>query len=113
MNNLKNSNSWQKTMYGDFSAKFHLDSLFIRQRAKKEVNFLIRILKLQKDHSILDVPCGTGRYSLIFALKGYSIVGLDINDVCLKQARQNCPQHEKYSDKKRQYVPIGLGQRKI
>ena len=90
MNNFKNFNSWQKTMYGDFSTKLHLNSPASHKKAKQEVNFLIHILKLQKKHSILDVPCGTGRHTLALAQKGYSVVGLDINDICLKQARQTC-----------------------
>ena len=88
--NVKNSNTWQKTMYGNFSAKIHLDSLLSHQKAKKEVNFLIQSLGLKKRQSILDVPCGTGRHSLAFAKRGYFVVGLDINDVCLKKARENC-----------------------
>lgn len=87
-------------MYGDFSAKFHLDSLSSHKKARQEIKFLIRVLELKKKHSILDVPCGTGRHILALAQKGYSVVGLDINDICLKYARQTCRGVEKVQIKK-------------
>ena len=87
---LSFSNSWQKTLYGKLFAKFTLDSPLSRKIARKEVKFLTHTLELQKDQSILDVPCGTGRHSLAFAEKGYFVTGVDINNICLKRARKNC-----------------------
>lgn len=87
---LNASDSWQKTLYGSIFARLNLDSLPRHKTAKKEIEFLIHSLKLQKDQSILDVPCGTGRHTLALAKKGYSVTGIDINDICLKLAQENC-----------------------
>ena len=84
------SNSWQKIMYSDLSAAFLLDSQENHKLARKEVSFLISALGLKKKQSVLDIPCGTGRYALVFAQKGFSVEGIDINDACLKIAKKNC-----------------------
>ena len=87
--NHKSSNTWQKTMYGPFSTK-SLDSPLSHKQAREQVKFLIQTLGLKKEASILDIPCGTGRYTLALAKEGFSVVGVDINTVCLKTAQENC-----------------------
>ena len=87
--NLKTSNSWQKTMYGKLSAAF-LNSPLSRKQAREQTVFLIQTLGLKKGGSLLDIPCGTGRHTLAFAKKGFSVTGVDINSTCLKAARKNC-----------------------
>lgn len=98
--NQKKANSWQKEMYGPFSIALHLDSLKSHQKARQEIKFLIKALNLGTNQSILDVPCGTGRHTLALAQKGYSVVGLDINDFCLKQARKHCKNRKNVQIKK-------------
>ena len=84
------SNSWQKIMYSDLSAALLLDSQANHKLARKEVSFLISVLGLKKEQSVLDIPCGTGRYALVFAQKGFPVEGIDINDACLKIAKKTC-----------------------
>lgn len=46
--------------------------------------------KFSKDEikSILDVGCGTGEHSICFAEKGYDVVGIDLSDVMINQAKR-------------------------
>jgi|Deesub1362A_J573_1020465.scaffolds.fasta_scaffold00326_37 SAM-dependent methyltransferase len=37
---------------------------------------------------ILDVGCGTGNHSIRFAERGYQVVGIDLSDVMIKQAKR-------------------------
>lgn len=38
--------------------------------------------------SILDVGCGTGNHALLLAEKGYSVVGIDLSEVMINQAKR-------------------------
>ncbi|MFP3985442.1 MAG: class I SAM-dependent DNA methyltransferase [Candidatus Bathyarchaeia archaeon] len=41
-----------------------------------------------KVKSILDVGCGTGNHGILFAEKGYSVVGIDLSEVMINQAKK-------------------------
>jgi len=41
-----------------------------------------------KIKSILDVGCGTGNHAILFAEKGYSVVGIDSSEVMINQAKR-------------------------
>ena len=43
-----------------------------------EVDFIIKTLNLKGNERILDLACGFGRHSLLFAERGFSVVGVDI-----------------------------------
>ena len=106
-------NEWQKTMYGEFSATLHLNSPTSHQKARKEVEFFIKTLGLKKNQMILDIPCGSGRHTLALAKKGFSVVGVDINDVCLKQARKNCKDMKNVQIKKGDMSHLTWAERKF
>lgn len=98
--NLKPSNSWQKTLYGNFSATFSLDSPQNHREAKRQAEFLIQSLEIKNGSSLLDIPCGTGRHTLAFAKKGVFVTGVDINAICLKSAQGNCRERKNIQIKK-------------
>jgi SAM-dependent methyltransferase len=66
---------------GDSSKEGYMQrkKMSLDQRTKREVDGLIRLMNLEKDLSILDVPCGYGRHIQMFYDLGYSLSGLDIN----------------------------------
>ncbi len=82
-----NDNSWQRSMYDDFFAKATLDSKALIEKAQKEVTILKSILNLPDKAKILDIPCGTGRHSKLFAEDGYEVLGIDISPSCIEIAR--------------------------
>jgi SAM-dependent methyltransferase len=57
------------------------------QRSAGEVEIVLRRTRTKPGARILDVACGTGRHTLIFAAKGYEVVGLDYSAPYLRQAR--------------------------
>lgn len=58
------------------------------KHAGKEVKSIIKILKLKKGQSILDLGCGIGRHSLLFAKAGFNVTALDRTAAFLYLARK-------------------------
>lgn len=86
----KISTRWHKALYNSLSAKKVLDAQVMHVRAKQEAEFLIQEFGLMPNSRILDIPCGTGRHSKIFAQNGFRVTGVDINSECIKLAKRNC-----------------------
>ncbi|MFN4217848.1 MAG: class I SAM-dependent methyltransferase [Candidatus Bipolaricaulia bacterium] len=57
------------------------------QRAEQSCDALVSLLGLQPGAQILDLACGPGRFAIPLAKRGFRVVGLDICDVYLEQAR--------------------------
>jgi len=64
-----------------------------------EANLVERLLNSAEYHApaelpyrVLDAGCGTGRTAIELARRGFEIVGVDLDDVMLTQARAKAPQ---------------------
>ncbi len=61
-------------------------------RDNKEAELLVdliqKVTKLKQSSSILDLACGAGRYSILFAKKGFNVTGVDLSSNLLKKAKQ-------------------------
>lgn len=57
--------------------------------ACKLFNLILDNINLPQDAEVLDFACGAGRYSLLFARKGYKVTGFDLCGNLLKIAKQN------------------------
>lgn len=57
------------------------------QRAEQTCEALVSLLGLAPGAKILDLACGPGRFAIPLAKRGFRVVGLDICDVYLEQAR--------------------------
>lgn len=55
----------------------HLYSNRNSEEAVRQVEFLTGYLSLQGNESILDIGCGRGRHSVLFAERGHPVVGID------------------------------------
>ena len=55
--------------------------------ARKFINNLLKYLPLAGDGRILDLACGNGRHSVYLAELGYQVVGVDIAENQIKQAK--------------------------
>jgi len=79
--------SWVKKTFD----KNYLEAFkFLDRNANKEVNQIVKLLKIRKSDLILDSCCGWGRHTLVFYKKGYKIQGVDISKDFIIHAKKNC-----------------------
>lgn len=56
--------------------------------ASRIAGLITKTLKLPKGSKVLDVACGNGRHSLIFAVKGFNVVGIDLSAFLIGEAKK-------------------------
>jgi len=66
---------------------FYEDAL-TEERTKREIEFLVKELELDKPMKILDLACGHGRHANLLAELGHSVTGIDITPGFLEIAKQ-------------------------
>ena len=86
---IKKRNTWHHTMYDSLHASTGLDSSAMRKRAADEVKFVLRATSAGPGTMALDVPCGTGRHSILMADAGLDVTGIDISKACINLAKKN------------------------
>lgn len=57
------------------------------ERSRQEAEEIVTTLMLAPGSSILDAPCGHGRIANLLAAQGFRVTGVDLTELCLKQAR--------------------------
>src|SRR5438874_9120744 len=57
------------------------------EHTKAEADFLVAALNCPKSAHLLDVPCGNGRLSFELARRGYRVIGVDISEEFIAEAR--------------------------
>lgn len=80
------------TWYVDFFRDDYLNVYhhqFTAERAEKEAAFAERALELEAGARVLDLCCGQGRHSVVFARHGFQVTGLDLNPAYLELAEQS------------------------
>jgi len=77
--------TWYKDWFGEDYLKVypHRDEI----EAKKQVDFVAKILDLKLAKKILDLGCGNGRHANEFSGKGYHVTCLDLSSVLLSLAK--------------------------
>ena len=75
--------------YGCFAQVY--DRLMCDVDYKKRTDYLLSLFKKfdKKPELLLDVACGTGGFSNLFALNGTEVIGIDISEEMLAVAREN------------------------
>ncbi len=76
---------WQKFFDKNFLT-FGLEDR--EKRAKKEVDFILKVLKIPKDALILDLACGIGRHSIELAKRCYNVTGIDFTKEYIKYCKE-------------------------
>ncbi len=61
---------------------------FSLEQLKKDVDFLIKTLKLKKKDRILDIACGNGRHAIDLKKRGYNVDGLDFSSYLIGVAKK-------------------------
>ncbi len=56
--------------------------------AKLLIDLLFKNIKLKPKSRILDLACGNGRHSILFAAKGFDTLGIDLSEFLIKQAKK-------------------------
>jgi len=84
-NRMKSSGEWQQ--FFDAHAPVYMDNIFTKNTVK-EVDFLLKELRLPTGSSILDMGCGTGRHSIELAKRGYKVTGVDLSSGMLSEAEK-------------------------
>lgn len=79
------SDNWYKTW---FNTQDYLDLYKHRNEkdAKKIVSLVSRLIKLKPGLKVLDLACGNGRHSVLFAKKGCKVTGIDLSEYLISQA---------------------------
>ncbi len=72
------------------SKRFSRGGQLIDQREKQAV---LEALSPVEDKKILEIACGTGRFTAMLASNGADIIGLDISSAMLQQGRQKVRQN--------------------
>ncbi|PIN93375.1 hypothetical protein COU54_03180 [Candidatus Pacearchaeota archaeon CG10_big_fil_rev_8_21_14_0_10_31_24] len=86
-------------------ATYHKGRRDYPQNLFKEI---ISLSNLEKNSSILDIGCGTGKSTLPFVKKGYDVIGIDISDNMLNIARRLSSGYKNIKYKKNSFESINL-----
>jgi cyclopropane fatty-acyl-phospholipid synthase-like methyltransferase len=62
--------------------------------ARKHVDFILKNVKLEKRDKVLDLACGPGRHSIIFAGKGFEVTAVDLSEKLLCVAKKTAEDAE-------------------
>ena len=81
--------AWYSEETGFFGPRYlqGYDSTLKQQDTARQINFIEKTLPLTPGQYILDLACGHGRHSIELALRGYHVVGQDLNGYFLRLAR--------------------------
>ncbi len=81
------SADWYKSW---FNTKDYLNLYKHRDNndARKVVGLLFKKIRLKKGAKVLDLACGNGRHSVLFAKMGFDTLGIDLAPHMIKQARK-------------------------
>lgn len=80
-----NTKPWYEQLFENYSKTY--DKEIFTQGTLQEVDFIEKEIRFDKNTSILDVGCGTGRHSVELAKRGYNVTGFDFSSDQLKAAR--------------------------
>ena len=77
---------WWRSFFGPLAGMVMFEPR--AHESADEVDIVLRRTRTKPGARVLDVACGTGRHTLIFAQRGYEVVGLDYSVPYLRQARE-------------------------
>jgi SAM-dependent methyltransferase len=82
------ADEWYKSW---FSTQDYLDLYKHRddKDASKIVSLIFGNINLPESSNVLDLACGNGRHSVLFAGKGMKVTGIDLSDYLISQACRN------------------------
>ncbi|MCD6563801.1 MAG: methyltransferase domain-containing protein [Thermoproteales archaeon] len=83
----------EKEWFRKFFDRYYYETYKVYEpedRNKRESEFIVKALGLNKGSKILDVGCGYARHAVYLAKFGYNVVGIDLSSFLLEKARERC-----------------------
>jgi SAM-dependent methyltransferase len=77
---------WYEELFENYGMKY--DNECYTQGTLGECDFIEKEIGCDKSLRILDIGCGTGRHAIELTKRGYTVVGVDLSDSQLEQARR-------------------------
>lgn len=81
---------WWRRHFDDTYWQLHA-SMFSEEESRREVAGMIELLGIPVGARILDVPCGWGRHTHLFAEAGYDVFGADLSPELLARVPRALP----------------------
>jgi len=78
---------WYELLYDENYAKAY-DQEHYTQGTIGECDFIEKEIKYNKSLKIIDIGCGTGRHTIELTTRGYNVVGIDLSEAQLQQAKE-------------------------
>ena len=78
---------WYESFFDEFYQKayHYLD----RERTAQEVDLIQKLLELDLNHKILDIPCGSGRHAIELTRRGFNVVGMEYHPAQIEAAKES------------------------
>jgi 2-polyprenyl-3-methyl-5-hydroxy-6-metoxy-1,4-benzoquinol methylase len=77
---------WYESLFENYGKKY--DQECFTQGTIGECDFIEKEINFDKNISILDLGCGTGRHSIELSKRGYKVTGVDLSESQLQRARE-------------------------
>lgn len=77
---------WYEELFSNYAKTY--DTEPFTRGTLQEVGFIESELGHDRNRTILDIGCGTGRHAIELALRGYQVTGIDISAGQLERARE-------------------------
>lgn len=59
------------------------------EQTERQIDFIVKTLELKGTERILDIACGYGRHSITLAKRGFNVVGVDITNDYIEDAKSS------------------------
>ncbi len=76
---------WYEELFENYGVKYDNESF--TKGTIGECDFIENETNFNKASRILDIGCGTGRHSIELSKRGYTVIGIDLSESQLKQAK--------------------------
>ncbi len=76
---------WYESLFENYGKNYDNESF--TKGTVGECDFIEKEIDFDKSLKIIDIGCGTGRHSIELTKRGYNILGIDLSESQLKQAR--------------------------
>jgi ubiquinone/menaquinone biosynthesis C-methylase UbiE len=77
---------WYESLFENYAGKYENENFVIGTIG--ECDFIENEISHDKNKTILDIGCGTGRHSIELSKRGYNVTGIDLSESMLSKAKE-------------------------